>query len=832
MFGIDEMYEELLLEARSTDEIKRIYELQFVKGKSVPEEILDAVFSIDPTRKKTYTKWALLKWEKESTLIKSLIQSGKLGEIFRYFQERAGSGLNLLDVKTVSDALNLLPTSDPIFRPIPEDEADNPENQFEIVYDSPEWRVVRPFTYQANEKLGVGSKWCTAGAYGDSKSYWESYTSDGPIWVNFDMRKPQIAPKNQKEYPYTRYQFCFEANSFRGELCDIYDNRVDFNKINMPKSVIEFYGTINNKYKLSIEHNGDNRIIREKYFNERLEVGKMLKEYDENRLFILPLVNDDYYIKEDDEWGIFQSDDLKDPLAWETFSNPEEIKVINDGGEAPYILLEINGIEVLFYYDKDIELWAYYPVDIYGEYKNFFYSIMYHHRGTGSTVLFTCYNSSEGKVSSTVVGHEEVDLIPLKFNINNFLYLQINYDNGLCGLVSVEPSGKINKIIRGDKPKNGETFELETFGGHYYIDGEHGTYSLENKGGEINKANIKVEGNFSSNPKLSKIKYYSDEGELLGIANNETGEILIKGANFISENGDVAKVSVKDGTFLFDLKTLAKSETMSLVESLYEDKLFAGFNRGNNTNEKYVLDRAQSFKKIGPFKRLYGAISPEIIFIENDNTENIHSFNVKTGRYGLPDGIKYIESFSNLGKPLIITLDERKVFSVINCETNEVMADNLKRPIVNWVASVNNEIFWRYEQSDEKFNIFTDKRKSIIPNGVETMENKSIMNRYISCTNNGKAFFIDLATNQNNILPSDYGIDLNFASIKNPIRSNIIEIDAHQDNLKILYDLSTNKIMKVSPNTSENTKKAFSIVFPERAKINEAFSEFYRKIVK
>ena len=43
LFGLDEMYNELLLEAKSPEEIKKILEYQFVQGKGVPQEILDKI---------------------------------------------------------------------------------------------------------------------------------------------------------------------------------------------------------------------------------------------------------------------------------------------------------------------------------------------------------------------------------------------------------------------------------------------------------------------------------------------------------------------------------------------------------------------------------------------------------------------------------------------------------------------------------------------------------------------------------------------------------------------------------------------------------------------
>ena len=56
MFGIDEIYDELLLEAKSPEEIRKILMYQFVDGKGVPVDVFNNIFNSDPTRKKTYTK--------------------------------------------------------------------------------------------------------------------------------------------------------------------------------------------------------------------------------------------------------------------------------------------------------------------------------------------------------------------------------------------------------------------------------------------------------------------------------------------------------------------------------------------------------------------------------------------------------------------------------------------------------------------------------------------------------------------------------------------------------------------------------------------------------
>ena len=89
---------------------------------------------------------------------------------------------------------------------------------YDVVYKTDEWIIVRPNTYEAELKIGQGCKWCTANGYGNGLDYWNRYLHKGPLWVNFDLRNGgEIAPMNNKEYPYKRYQFCFES-SITGEF--------------------------------------------------------------------------------------------------------------------------------------------------------------------------------------------------------------------------------------------------------------------------------------------------------------------------------------------------------------------------------------------------------------------------------------------------------------------------------------------------------------------------------------------------------------------------------------------------------------------------------------
>lgn len=247
IYGLEEYYNGLIAEARTPEEIKRVLEYQFVSGKGIPQDVLDVVFDMDPTKKKSFTRWALSQWENYSNDILKAVQNGKLQKVFNYFKERANE-LNL-GKYDFEEAMKMLPFS------IEEDEVlkktDNPEdpaNDFDIVFQSPEWIIAVPHTYEADKKLGEGCRWCTAGAFRDDDYYWRDYSRFGPLWVNFDLREGERGPKNGKEYPYTRYQFLFEFDNFCGQMMDANDRPIDGVEIKIPDDAVEFYRTQNEKY--------------------------------------------------------------------------------------------------------------------------------------------------------------------------------------------------------------------------------------------------------------------------------------------------------------------------------------------------------------------------------------------------------------------------------------------------------------------------------------------------------------------------------------------------------------------------------------------------------
>ena len=67
-------------------------------------------------------------------------------------------------------------------------------------YEDDEWLVITPKSYEASVYWGDDTEWCTA--YKDSRHFYDSYTQDGPLYININ--------KNTDE----KYQFHFESGSF------------------------------------------------------------------------------------------------------------------------------------------------------------------------------------------------------------------------------------------------------------------------------------------------------------------------------------------------------------------------------------------------------------------------------------------------------------------------------------------------------------------------------------------------------------------------------------------------------------------------------------------
>lgn len=95
------------------------------------------------------------------------------------------------------------------------------------LYEDDKWLVVSPNSYEASCYWGDKTEWCTA--YKDSRHYYDSYTEDGPLYININ--------KNSLE----KYQFHFESNSFMDQTDSDIDVPILNNMYGATEGLKEFY---------------------------------------------------------------------------------------------------------------------------------------------------------------------------------------------------------------------------------------------------------------------------------------------------------------------------------------------------------------------------------------------------------------------------------------------------------------------------------------------------------------------------------------------------------------------------------------------------------------
>ena len=203
------------------------------KYPDIPENLIRKVVEKDPTKKKSYSQWMVPKYMAEPKLFTQVVNSGKLERLFQYFRENNDIQFNRFN--SLKDAISVLPKDegedDPIFSEseIPE------ENNYDIVYDSPEWRICVPNCFEADRRLGKDTGWCTTGCYDGTANYYNKYLNDygGVYYVNFDKQRNERLKGTS--YPYKRSQFHFESKQFLNSndstfdiLSEITDGAMDF----------------------------------------------------------------------------------------------------------------------------------------------------------------------------------------------------------------------------------------------------------------------------------------------------------------------------------------------------------------------------------------------------------------------------------------------------------------------------------------------------------------------------------------------------------------------------------------------------------------------------
>ena len=501
-------YESLLSEGKDPVEILRY------KYSNVPGEVIDKLVSIDPTKKKSYSQWALSHWDDERDTILNALKNGRLEKLFQFVKNNNDVQLkgfrsveiplneyipddegdydnedkgNVHDVLRKSSAPVTLLKNNGWEKQVPSELA----NDFDIVFNDDDWVIAVPNTYEADCKLGENMQWCTAGGLTDFKrgrDYYHNYLREGgKYYVNFDMTEGES--RLGVDYPFTRYQFHFETKQFK----DKEDDDVDVYNIGMPESAKEYY--LNEGYDEEDFMNEEERM--EAYEDERHRWNYGLAnelylgmEYDNDYNFEEPTETTDFYI--------FSYEDDRDPICWDSLPNPHVddsfIKEHNDG----YVILQRS--------NDDYLLCASEPTN-WGDSNWSVYNITGYLKDDKHGGVFAisdketlCYWDENGPGGECV--NVKVSDCSRMF-INNYCgndgrFIEIIGSDEFHSLFMLK-DGEIECIIKNDIPLDGDCYSLDEDGvirgkyGIYRVDGESVGTDVEDSEGNISRYHFEEE---------------------------------------------------------------------------------------------------------------------------------------------------------------------------------------------------------------------------------------------------------------------------------------------------------------------------------------------------
>ena len=778
MFGIDDYYSGLIEEAKSPEEIKKILEYQFVQSKGVPQEVLDGVFEIDPTKKKSYTRWVLTQWDSAKEDIIKALKDGKLKRMFDTFKERAGSGLDLTNIESFQRAMEYVPDVDPCLTK--EGDPNSRENQFDIVYDTAEWTIAVPHTYEADKKLGQGCRWCTAGAYGDHDGYWRNYSAYGPLWVNFDRRKSERAPKDNKEYPYTRYQFLFEYQNYHGELMDSDDHRVDFEAIDMPEEVVEFYGEQNPRYKDVIENNEvDEEALWEEYNEARWESARLVLNVDDNYyLSLLPEENEERNLNVD--YFLYDENDTSDPIDYATF-DPDHFLITRMSNNHAALLKDYRGNPYVVYYSTG-QRWRHFEITSIDEYfeteglyimqhDEYIYVMPSEQSGldTDESELASISLSTYDTGIKTVFINKQISEIANEQGIEGYYgdCFEIVYESGAHGLYMYDGYNVVS-MIEKDYPINEEKYVATVENGQIYIKGRMFPYKFgENGAGdEKNLSFIEDLGEFGGN------KYYlvaSSDGNSQNVYDATNNKLVF-------DNGQMYNITAYDNflkcktshpiyTILFDLET--QKEVIPPSFEIYRFNLNGNFvnnywcARNEEGDSIYFADRG--FEKISGFEH----IIYDATFTAGDKKPYV-PVKTKEDILNLLDLVECKLCFPNIGPSrrygiqgdLFVVERESGLYDFFCVTTKQLLCQDIRSTRLVSSASRARTIEFR----GGGYNILTFGGKFLLPKNVEMVRvvntDWTDMSGWVAIEDDSRIWFLDITTMK--FLPNKEGIDLRY----------------------------------------------------------------------
>lgn len=752
---------ELILEEieyeRLIEEGKNPIELLHYKFQNVPSSVIDKVIEIDPTKKKSYSQWLLSHWNDESDIIKDNLDNGRIEQLFQHYKSH--NDIQIKDCPSVEEGLRkYVPEVDTVLtkssKPttyienIRKEVSSELANDFEVVFNEDNWMIAVPNTYEADCKLGENTKWCTANAYGNGKSYYNRYVSDGPLYVNFDMSKNESL--GGKEYPFTRYQFHFGTHQF----CDAHDSGINVNDTDIPESAMQFYES--KGYDTSEFEDLETKI--ERYEEQRW--GCMFRISDD--LYLNIPYDDNYEFEEPDEntdFYLYDQNDDRDPISYTEFQNPhiyKEIVVETNSNENYFILKPkySNGNScILVLKDENNMRRDFSMYEVYNLLKlgnGIFFGVNF--KKVGKYQMY----STNGNTEFNEITIHQCDKLFINKEItseigDSRIYAVESIADGYHTLLGINIHNKeIFCIVKRDTPINEEKFTISEDG---KIKGKFRSYSLYEEDDYDDTSNISID----LEKDLGNGKYL--------VSSRVSGKlnILMKGSfeplleewfnSFIEESKYFYVVQGDKGVGLFNKngKHIGGWYASYGLEAKDNDNGFA-FCSDSSDFTKASFVKILSSKEnsvIATFKKMLNSSRPTHgIVIVQDGSDNIMFFDYinKQFVYNEFDDIRKISVYREV---FLCKLKGEEIYAIYGFKTNSIISQNVQS-----VSRFNGTTLIRVKKQNGKQNIIdTYKEKELFTNDIDFAKN---LNDNIFYSTNEKYYLYNWNDNKFLINPNGF----------------------------------------------------------------------------
>lgn len=193
------------------------------------KNIIDYVSEFDPSKTKANTQWLLNLILKDNIQFEDLPEANNI--LINFEKNKQKLPVEKRDInkfKNLGDMFEIL--NGPLEKTKSEVNKEI-EQQVNIVYNSPSYKIVIPKTFKASCHYGVNTRWCTT----SSDSMFQHYSKQGPLYIILDK-------KNNK-----RWQFSFAAKQYMDEM----DRRIDVNSfLSAHPELDKFFEKMGEKYEL------------------------------------------------------------------------------------------------------------------------------------------------------------------------------------------------------------------------------------------------------------------------------------------------------------------------------------------------------------------------------------------------------------------------------------------------------------------------------------------------------------------------------------------------------------------------------------------------------